>query len=138
VAVDGDAAAADRDAVAADGDDALDRAPRRAERERNRTMSPRAIELRPPRSTDRTTIQSPWATVGGIYVSGSRTLVRAMIRDGLVDELHLFVFPLALGLGRPAVRRGRHAREVRARPRGRLRQRRRAPELLASTRGVRP
>jgi dihydrofolate reductase len=36
---------------------------------------------------------------GGIYVSGSRTLVRAMIRDGLVDELHLFVFPLALGSG---------------------------------------
>jgi dihydrofolate reductase len=34
---------------------------------------------------------------GGIYVSGSATLVRAMIADGLVDELHLFVYPLALG-----------------------------------------
>jgi dihydrofolate reductase len=36
---------------------------------------------------------------GSIYVSGSGTLVRAMIGDGLVDELHLFVFPLALGGG---------------------------------------
>jgi dihydrofolate reductase len=36
---------------------------------------------------------------GDIYVSGSGTLVRAMIRDELVDELHLFVFPLALGSG---------------------------------------
>jgi dihydrofolate reductase len=34
---------------------------------------------------------------GGIYVSGSGTLVRAMLADGLVDELHLFVFPIALG-----------------------------------------
>ena len=31
---------------------------------------------------------------GGIYVSGSSTLVRALIGDGLVDELHLFVFPI--------------------------------------------
>jgi len=37
---------------------------------------------------------------GNIYVSGSGTLVRAMIADGLVDELHLFVFPLALGSGK--------------------------------------
>ena len=36
---------------------------------------------------------------GDIYVSGSGTLVRAMLTDGLVDELHLFVFPLALGAG---------------------------------------
>jgi dihydrofolate reductase len=36
---------------------------------------------------------------GHIYVSGSGTLVRAMLADGLVDELHLFVFPLALGSG---------------------------------------
>ena len=36
---------------------------------------------------------------GSIYVSGSGTLVRAMLGDGLVDELHLFVFPLALGDG---------------------------------------
>jgi dihydrofolate reductase len=36
---------------------------------------------------------------GEIYVSGSGTLVRAMLADGLVDELHLFVYPLALGAG---------------------------------------
>jgi dihydrofolate reductase len=36
---------------------------------------------------------------GGLYVSGSATLVRAMLADGLVDELHLFVFPVALGAG---------------------------------------
>jgi dihydrofolate reductase len=36
---------------------------------------------------------------GDIYVSGSGTLVRAMLADGLVDELHLFVFPLVLGRG---------------------------------------
>jgi dihydrofolate reductase len=34
------------------------------------------------------------------HVSGSGTLVRALIDDGLVDELHLFVFPLVLGSGR--------------------------------------
>src|SRR6266516_4803785 len=36
---------------------------------------------------------------GAIYVSGSGTLVRALLADGLVDELHLFVFPLTLGAG---------------------------------------
>lgn len=36
---------------------------------------------------------------GNIYVSGSGTLVRAMLADGLVDELHLFVYPLAHGAG---------------------------------------
>jgi dihydrofolate reductase len=36
---------------------------------------------------------------GGIYVSGSGTLVRAMLADGLVDELHLFVYPVARGAG---------------------------------------
>jgi dihydrofolate reductase len=36
---------------------------------------------------------------GDLYVSGSATLVRAMLADGLVDELHLFVFPVALGRG---------------------------------------
>ncbi len=38
-------------------------------------------------------------TDGGIYVSGSGTLVRAMLADGLVDELHLFLYPVALGAG---------------------------------------
>jgi len=37
---------------------------------------------------------------GNIYVSGSGTLVRAMLADGLVDALHLFVFPVALGTGK--------------------------------------
>jgi dihydrofolate reductase len=36
---------------------------------------------------------------GGIYVSGSGTLVRALLADGLVDELHLLVYPIALGTG---------------------------------------
>ncbi len=38
-------------------------------------------------------------TDGGIYVSGSGTLVRALLADGLVDELHLFVYPLMRGSG---------------------------------------
>jgi dihydrofolate reductase len=36
---------------------------------------------------------------GEIYVSGSGTLVRALLADGLVDELHLFVYPLTRGGG---------------------------------------
>lgn len=36
---------------------------------------------------------------GGIYVSGSATLVRALLADGLVDALHLFVYPVVLGSG---------------------------------------
>jgi dihydrofolate reductase len=32
-------------------------------------------------------------------VSGSGMLVRQILADGLVDELHLFVFPLTLGSG---------------------------------------
>jgi dihydrofolate reductase len=36
---------------------------------------------------------------GNLYVSGSGTLVRAMLEDGLVDELHLFVFPLTRAEG---------------------------------------
>ena len=36
---------------------------------------------------------------GVIYVSGSGRLVRALLAEGLVDELHLFVYPVALGEG---------------------------------------
>ena len=36
---------------------------------------------------------------GDLYVSGSATLVRALLGDGLVDELHLYVYPLAVGTG---------------------------------------
>ena len=34
-------------------------------------------------------------TDGVIYVSGSGTLVRGLLADGLVDELHLLVYPIA-------------------------------------------
>jgi dihydrofolate reductase len=36
---------------------------------------------------------------GDLYVSGSVTLVRAMLADGLIDGLHLFVYPLTRGAG---------------------------------------
>jgi dihydrofolate reductase len=36
---------------------------------------------------------------GDLYASGSATLVRALLADGLVDELHLYVYPLAVGTG---------------------------------------
>jgi dihydrofolate reductase len=36
---------------------------------------------------------------GDLYVSGSGTLVRALLADGLVDELHLCVYPLTRGAG---------------------------------------
>ena len=39
-------------------------------------------------------------TDGGIFVSGSGTLVRALLADGLVDELLLCVYPVALGRGK--------------------------------------
>ena len=39
-------------------------------------------------------------TDGVIYVSGSGTLVRALLAEGLVDDLHLFVYPVAVGSGK--------------------------------------
>jgi dihydrofolate reductase len=39
-------------------------------------------------------------TDGVIYISGSGTLVRALLKDSLVDDLHLFVYPVALGQGK--------------------------------------
>src|SRR5213593_1691543 len=48
---------------------------------------------------DPQTIRSLKDEAGDLYVSGSGTLVRAMLADGLVDELHLFVYPLTLGAG---------------------------------------
>lgn len=38
-------------------------------------------------------------TDGTIYISGSGQLVRALLKDGLVDDLHLFVYPVARGNG---------------------------------------
>src|SRR5687767_7561317 len=32
--------------------------------------------------------------VGDVYLSGSITLVRALLDDGLIDQLHLWVYPL--------------------------------------------
>jgi dihydrofolate reductase len=36
---------------------------------------------------------------GGIYVSGSPALVRALIADRLLDELHQFIYPITRGTG---------------------------------------
>jgi dihydrofolate reductase len=36
---------------------------------------------------------------GDLYVSGSGSLVRAMLADGLIDGLHLFVYPTTRGSG---------------------------------------
>jgi dihydrofolate reductase len=36
---------------------------------------------------------------GDLFVSGSITLVRALLADGLVDGLHLFLYPLTRGSG---------------------------------------
>ncbi len=43
---------------------------------------------------------------GDIYVSGSGTLVRAMLADGLVGGLHLFTFPVVLGAGQRLFKEG--------------------------------
>jgi Dihydrofolate reductase len=48
-------------------------------------------------------------TDGGIYVSGSGTLVRALLADGLVDSLHLFVYPVIRGSGRHLLGEEGHA-----------------------------
>ena len=48
---------------------------------------------------DADTIRRLKDEVGDLYVSGSGTLVRAMLADGLVDELHLCMFPTTRGSG---------------------------------------
>lgn len=48
---------------------------------------------------DPATIRRTADEVGNLYVSGSGTLVRQMLTDGLVDALHLCLFPTARGSG---------------------------------------
>ena len=48
---------------------------------------------------DAASIRALKDVVGHLYVSGSATLVRALLADGLVDGLHLFVYPLTRGAG---------------------------------------
>jgi len=36
---------------------------------------------------------------GDLYISGSGTLVRALLADGLIDGLHLFMYPTTRGAG---------------------------------------
>jgi dihydrofolate reductase len=43
---------------------------------------------------------------GSIFISGSGQLVRGLLAEGLVDELHLFVYPVALGEGEQFWREG--------------------------------
>jgi len=47
---------------------------------------------------------------GDIYVSGSGRLVRALLAEALVDGLHLFVYPVALGSGERFFREGQETR----------------------------
>ena len=49
---------------------------------------------------------------GDLYVSGSGMLVRAMLADGLIDGLHLFVYPLTRGAGPRLFPDGRPAHQV--------------------------
>lgn len=37
---------------------------------------------------------------GNIYIDGSSVLVHSLVREGLVDEFHLLVYPLVLGSGK--------------------------------------
>ena len=41
----------------------------------------------------------------GLSTTGSATLVRSLLEQGLVDELHLLVHPIVVGHGEEAVRR---------------------------------
>src|SRR6516164_4566308 len=41
--------------------------------------------------------QQPGQNIG---ITGSATLVSSLLREGLLDELHLFVFPVVLGSGK--------------------------------------
>ena len=45
------------------------------------------------------TIRNLKDRVGNLYVSGSISLVQGLLADGLVDRLHLFIYPITLGKG---------------------------------------
>ena len=45
--------------------------------------------------------QQPGQNIG---MTGSGTLVTSLLREGLLDELHLFVFPLVAGSGKRLIR----------------------------------
>jgi dihydrofolate reductase len=49
---------------------------------------------------------------GDLYTSGSITLVRAMLDDGLIDGLHLFVYPLTRGEGPRLFPEGANSRKL--------------------------
>lgn len=49
---------------------------------------------------DATAIRRLKNEAGDLYVSGSGALVRALLADGLIDELHLLVYPVVLGTGK--------------------------------------
>ena len=79
---------------------------------RRSSMTRRSTSSRPPLKTAswrNSTVLGPYdpdtirqlkqEVDGDLYVSGSGTLVRAMLADDLVDELHLFVYPLTRGTG---------------------------------------
>ena len=68
----------------------------------------------------------------GIYMSGSGTLVRALIADGLIDDLHLFVFPLTAARA-PASSRTALVDEVVVGNDGELPERRGLPQLPIRT-----
>jgi dihydrofolate reductase len=70
----------------------------------------RNSELIGPYDADR--IRSLKEEVGDLYVSGSGTLVRALLDDGLVDGLHLFVYPLTRGEGPRLFPDGASARKL--------------------------
>ena len=53
---------------------------------------------------------------GDLYTSGSATLVRAMLADGLVDELHLLVYPVTRGPGPRLFPRKPRPSSLRSRP----------------------
>jgi dihydrofolate reductase len=61
---------------------------------------------------DADTIRRLKDEVGDLYVSGSGTLVRALLEDGLVDGLHLFVYPLTRGSGPRLFADGASARKL--------------------------